>query len=152
MAIIDRYTLPDGRPVAPFEGELRVVMPALIEAFKKHGVALAYLFGSYARGEAEKYSDVDIAVLFDRDSTSDTFELYDDVYEILDTERFDLVDLNTPNIVFKFEVVSTGQVIYRKDIDVENNFEMAVLREYQDTNYLRRVQQNILKERVKEWF
>ena len=30
----------------------------------KNGVASAYLFGSYARGEAKKTSDVDIAISF----------------------------------------------------------------------------------------
>ncbi len=40
---------------------------ALDEAFQRHGVALAYLYGSQARGDARPLSDVDVAVQFTPD-------------------------------------------------------------------------------------
>ena len=45
-------------------GDLKPYRQALDEAFERHGVLLAYLYGSQARGEAGPLSDVDVAVLF----------------------------------------------------------------------------------------
>jgi predicted nucleotidyltransferase len=50
-------------------GELAQVQQALDQAFESHGVVLAYLYGSQARGDAGPLSDVDVAVLFGPDLT-----------------------------------------------------------------------------------
>ena len=48
-------------------GDLEPYQQALSEAFERHGVVLAYLYGSQARGDAGPLSDVDVAVLFSPD-------------------------------------------------------------------------------------
>ncbi len=45
-------------------GYLEQYQPALNEAFERRGVALAYLYGSQARGDAGPLSDADVAVQF----------------------------------------------------------------------------------------
>ena len=50
----------EGGPIGPIDSFL----PAVRDVCMKHGVALAYLYGSQARGDAGPLSDVDIAVLF----------------------------------------------------------------------------------------
>ena len=46
--------------------DLKVYLPKLQEFFASRSeVALAYLYGSYARGQAWAKSDLDIGVLFD---------------------------------------------------------------------------------------
>ena len=44
--------------------DLNQFQRALDEVFESYGVALAYLYGSQARGDAGPLSDVDVAVLF----------------------------------------------------------------------------------------
>ncbi|MFH1392458.1 MAG: nucleotidyltransferase domain-containing protein [bacterium] len=47
----------------------------LNKTLEKNQVKLAYLFGSQARGEAHKESDVDIAVLFDEKVNPESYLL-----------------------------------------------------------------------------
>ena len=42
--------------------ELKRLKPLIVKTLKKNGVARAGIFGSYARGEAKKHSDIDILV------------------------------------------------------------------------------------------
>ncbi len=46
--------------------DVKRLFPKIPEVFRRHPeVVAAYLFGSYAKGEAGPLSDVDIAYLFD---------------------------------------------------------------------------------------
>ena len=44
--------------------ELKRIKPIIVKILKKNGVARAGIFGSYARGEAKKNSDIDILIKF----------------------------------------------------------------------------------------
>jgi len=44
--------------------ELKKLKPKIIKILKKHKIAKAGIFGSYARGEQKKNSDIDILVEF----------------------------------------------------------------------------------------
>lgn len=48
------------------EKELEELKKAIVPILKKNGVVRAGIFGSFARGEAKKGSDVDILIKFDR--------------------------------------------------------------------------------------
>ena len=45
--------------------EIKKIKPKIIKVLKKHNVARAGIFGSYARGEQTKKSDIDILIEFD---------------------------------------------------------------------------------------
>lgn len=86
----------------------------LSPVFKNHDVNSAILFGSYAKGSANKYSDVDILV----DSGLKGlcfYGLLEDVCNKLKTS-VDLIDKSqlTPNSDFEKEIYSTGILIYEK--------------------------------------
>ena len=68
------------------------------------------------------------------------------------TERFDLVLLNRALLPLRFEIVSQGKLIYARDEETLNGFKIDVIRKYQDTAYLRTVQDQYLKERVRQWY
>lgn len=140
-----------------YRGPLRKIPPAprvsateVIEKLcplfaKQDEVLLAYLFGSYARGEERTSSDVDLAVLLKQKVRGDALleayrRLYLAIREALSTERFDLVLLNHASFSLQFAVVSQGKLIYARSEDVLNAFEINVIRKYQDAAYLRRVQ------------
>ena len=121
----------------------------------KRGVALAYLFGSYAYGKVSSSSDVDIAILLERCKEglySSYREIMLGIREALGTERFDLVLLNNAPPTLQFEVNSQGRLIFCRDEEVLNTFEMDVIRRFQDTGYLRKDQNDYLKKRAREWY
>ena len=74
------------------------------------------VFGSYAKGTANKNSDIDVAVFYeDTQITSyDLFIIAQELAELLNIE-VDLVNLRTASTVFKAQVYTTGIVIYSKD-------------------------------------
>lgn len=98
--------------------------------FRQKGVNLAYVFGSAMRG---KGNDVDIAVLYDGDIS----ELRTEIQEILGTWRVDLVNLKVAPLHICLEVISTGKLVHKVDDDTENNFEMLIIKKYQDFELIR---------------
>ncbi|MEM3485881.1 MAG: nucleotidyltransferase domain-containing protein, partial [Candidatus Methanomethyliaceae archaeon] len=91
---------------------------------------LAYLFGSAIRGNG---NDVDIAVLYDGDIS----ELRLEIQEILGTWRVDLVNLKVAPLHICFEIISTGKLVHKVDDETENNFEMLIIKKYQDSEPIR---------------
>lgn len=74
---------------------------ALQALLQEHPVQLAILFGSHATGTTHSTSDIDIAVEFDAQDSSDSnynemfFGLSADLSDTLSTDDVDLVDLHT---------------------------------------------------------
>jgi len=130
----------------PLPPDIMEKIQSLRPTFEKKGVLLAYLFGSLAeKGSGE---DVDLAILpGERDFTN----MREALGEALGTERVDVVNLKMASPLLRYQVIKTGALIYKKDEEVETDFEMAVLREYRDTSYMRKKQAKILEARTKEW-
>lgn len=111
--------------------------------FEQHGVELAYLFGSLARGEVGK--DVDLAILTQAEPA---YRLRAEIIECLDTERLDLVDLRRAAPSLRFEIIRNGRLLYCTDEETVERFEIDTLHQYRDTAYLRRQQMEYLRKRV----
>ena len=114
-------------------------------------VKFAYLFGSIASGKAGPLSDLDLAIYLDRrlDSFKYRLQLMEKLARIMKSEKFDLVVLNSASIVLKYEVVKNG-VILKDDRPRRVMFETAVLQEYLDTAYLRKVQREYIQQQLRE--
>lgn len=98
----------------------------LKQVFEKHGVALAYLFGSRAKGTAREDSDYDIAVLFEKQAgILDEVELAVDISKELGIppERVDVVSLNNADVMLKARVLKEGVPIYAKDDGLRGEWE-----------------------------
>jgi len=153
MGITEDRRGPSGKILPGLKMDLEEALCRLREVFAAKGVVLAYLFGSYAEGTATPKSDLDIAVLVEGGDLYESYrELFLAVREALGTERFNRLLLNGAPLSLKFEVVSHGRLIYCRDEDALNEFEMDVIRKYQDTAYLRAVQDEYRKERAKQWY
>ena len=88
-------------------------------------ISAIYLFGSQGDGSATKESDVDIAYLSGQKLSSvERWELSEKLASALSMD-VDLVDLSTPNTVFKYQIVSTSERIYGEGYEVES-FETLV--------------------------
>lgn len=131
----------------PLPEDIKERVSNLAPVFQRGEVLLAYLFGSLTRREQGK--DVDLAVLPGRENFA---ELRENIRKVLDTQRFDLVNLKSAPSLLKFEIIRDGTLIYKKDEVIENEFELCVLREYKDRAPVRKKQMEILKERTrKRW-
>ena len=102
-------------------------------------VAVAYLFGSTVRGEANSLSDIDIAVLF-KDSLlqEETFdlqlELIGELTELLNTNNVDLVVLNDSPLLLTYNIIRDG-IILKSDEPVRVRFETRIMSRYLDERY-----------------
>jgi predicted nucleotidyltransferase len=122
------------------------------EIFERHPeIVVAYLFGSRARGTAGPMSDYDFAL-----QTLDGIDSFDfssgigtEISAVLGTDAVDVVILNTvKDPVLKREAVLLGECLYTGDMLSRYKVEQGVLREYEDTRYLRSVQGAILHEQI----
>ncbi len=153
MGVPADYRGPSRTRLPDLRKEKKEIVERLHEFFEGREVLLAYLFGSLARGEERPLSDVDIAVLLPEEHLPTLFwELFADLRKVLGTERFDLLLLNRASPLLSFSVISEGEVLYFQSEEVLNTFEMETLRRFQDTAYLRRVQNEYLAERERVWF
>ena len=154
MGVAESRRGPQGKMLPLPKMDLDEIAARLRQVFQEQGVVLGYLFGSYVDGQPREASDLDIAVLLD--PTVDCYSAYRDlllaVREALHTERFDLVLLNSAPITLQFEVVSRGRLVYARSVEALNRYEMSILRRYQDTAYLRRVQDAYLREWARQWY
>lgn len=132
------------RPLPP---GIRKRLDLLRPVFESEEILLAYLFGSLSRGQSGE--DIDLAV-FPGEKGIGT--LRTTIYEILGTERIDLVNLKTAPPAMRFEVIKTGHLFYKRDDSTENRFEISAIKEFRDTAHLRNMQMRILEERTKRWF
>lgn len=112
-------------------------------------IKAAYLFGSYATGQNNKMSDLDIAVLLSDNykNTEVKLELLKGLVE-LGYDNIDLVILNRLSIVGKHEVVKHNKILYKSDNFESNSYFSLVVRKYLDFKPLLKVQRKYLKERI----
>jgi predicted nucleotidyltransferase len=88
----------------------------------------AYLFGSYASGEAGPQSDLDLAVLLPR--SADPVFIWELSCELADLAGVpvDLVDLRSASTVMQYQVITTGQRLWGQPL-MAGLFECFVLSE-----------------------
>ncbi|RLI63267.1 MAG: nucleotidyltransferase domain-containing protein [Candidatus Asgardarchaeum californiense] len=84
-------------------------------------VIFAYIFGSYARGETHRFSDIDIAVFLKEYSIDKEFELLDKLSPAIPIE-IDLIILNNAPPLLRHKVLSEGILLFCKDDDVHYKF------------------------------
>jgi uncharacterized protein len=109
-------------------------------------IQFAYLFGSRARNVHGPLSDIDVAVYLDKrfDCFSARLRFLEELSRLLEGHPLDLVVLNTAPLVLKYEVLCQG-VILKENKKRRIPFEAGVLREYFDTEPMRRVHVEKLK-------
>lgn len=138
MAIPERW-----RGVRPLPPEVAAKVRRLPELLRARGARLAYLFGSLTAGGQP--DDVDVAVLLREGSALD---LHGDVVRALGTDRVDVIDLAQAPPLLRFHVVREGELLYAESDEIENDFELAAIREYRDTRYHRAIQDAYLRDRA----
>jgi len=102
-------------------------------------VALAYLFGSVARGTPGPLSDIDLGVLLAAPAGRSEIlgALMDRLVLRLRTEDVDLVDLAAAPFPLRYRVVREGRVVVCVDPRLRERFEVETVRRYLDFQPLR---------------
>ena len=122
----------------PLSQPIDTYLPALASVFEEHGVVLAYLYGSQARGNAGPLSDVDMAVLFRAglsrlERGRRRVALISALADVLHRSDVFVVDLAGGSPLVRNKVRREGQVLYRPDDAIRVDFETTALRDYVDT-------------------
>ncbi len=116
--------------------QLECLRQAAREIMPRHGVLLAYLYGSQSDGSATPLSDVDVAILTEQRLTPRDRLDRELTLEIELAKRcpgdFDVRNLNQATLEVQGRVVQTGRLLYVKDEPTRVEFEANVRDRYFD--------------------
>ncbi|MDI6891767.1 MAG: nucleotidyltransferase domain-containing protein [Actinomycetota bacterium] len=138
------------------EHDPRKYFPKLIEMLNKDKDIIAvYIFGSYASNNIGPLSDVDIAVLLDRQFPKDKYfdkqlDLIGEIAHILQTDEVDVVILNRAPVDFQYSIIRKSKLLLKRDEPQRVNFETKVTDKYLDTQRIRDEYYSFLHKRIKE--
>ena len=111
---------------------------------KKHSINSLYLFGSLADGSYDEDSDLDLAYLtVNADNAPDYGSLYFDLQGI-SSRKLDLIDLRKASLVFTYQIIKDGKVIYDVDQERRTDFEDELIKKYLDYSTFTRLIQDEL--------
>lgn len=122
--------------------EIKDTLCPLFEKYRNK-VGFAYLFGSVAKGDACLLSDVDIAVYISQNIRDAYFDvkisLHADICRALKRNDVDIVVLNTAfNTMLIGDIIYNGVVIYDREPDLREDYEVRVMHKYIDFKTHRR--------------
>lgn len=119
----------------------------IIATMRSFGAVVGYLFGSYARETAGLRSDIDVAVAFPHEISSESQEnrvenIRNGLEKIFGADKVDVVNVGAVKnpLLLYLIVLGEGEILFSDDIPLKNNIAMRALREFEDTKYLRNIQ------------
>ncbi|MBM4141873.1 MAG: nucleotidyltransferase domain-containing protein [Nitrospira sp.] len=110
----------------------------LNDLFKEYPyIAAAYLFGSHASGRVSPMSDVDIAVLLKKPYPEGRYLIHQLDYlsfriEELLKKEVDVVEMNRQGLIFQYNILRTGKLIYDADPSFRANYVSRLISAYCD--------------------
>lgn len=124
----------------------------IINFFKKlPHVAAVILFGSFARKTANERSDVDVAILFEKqhlESPEKILSLREDLSALLNRD-VDLICLNTVSPILGMQVYKNGKILEMRNEREFADYQMRLFSEYAELKELRApMEKDILKRKL----
>jgi len=116
------------------------------------GIKFIVLFGSQASGNRSENSDFDVAVLTIKEKNISVLENYTEILDFLSKvldipdDRIDLTNLNKANPFLKYEVVSSGKLLYG-DEDEYADYRAGAFKDYIDSQPLFHLEKYLIKKR-----
>jgi len=119
----------------------------------KSYIDFVYLFGSVARGEVKPLSDFDVAVCIDSTQAPDDLfdirlKLLSELFNVLQTEKVDLIILNQAPVELSFRILKDGKLVFERDRQMRIDFREKVVREYLDKRYFLNQRHEIIREEM----
>ena len=126
-----------------------------VSVAEQYNLKLIVLFGSRARNETTKLSDIDIAVLAQdvsslNNAKSQLSLIFDLQYIMKDEGDIDLVILNSASPFLKYQVAMEGITLYEQSEDYFLKFAIQAMKEYEDVRHFDKYYQEIVKDFLKE--
>ena len=120
---------------------------------KKDCIELVYLFGSTARGEEGKLSDIDIGVylteiLSKEERFEKRLELISDITSVLKTNKLDLIIMNDASISLNFEIIKANNPIFVRNETKKIDVEVLIMAKYLDRRYYEKRASDIFLSKV----
>lgn len=127
----------------------------LAGALARPEVLAAFLIGSRARGDAGRFSDIDVAVIHTEGLDADQrlalrLGLLADATDALGTEEVDVVLLNEAPPAMRHDALREAVVLFDRDSDARLRFQLEAFHEYVDTEPLRELSSRRLRGRIRE--
>jgi len=118
-------------------------------------VILAFAFGSIVAGKIHSSSDIDIAVLLrscrDRHECAEiALSLGERLSATLNTDRVDLVVLNTASPLLMFEVATKGILIYERQVGLADSFKLKAVKMRMDAKKFTELDKAAIKKFLSE--
>ena len=118
-------------------------------------VSALYIFGSSAKGNRTKESDIDIAVLIDEPSLKkkDIEKFRRKYYEAsprFSLRRVDIVILNAAPVFLKYQVIKTGKILFDRNRKLRVGFTEKTINEYLDFKPILDIHLNAVASRFRE--
>lgn len=111
----------------------------------KYNLSLVMLFGSEARLTANKESDIDIAYLSKKSlSLEEEIALEEEIEKLINSDKIQLVNIQTASPLFLKEIIRDGVVLYQSDIFVYENLKSYAYKTFIETKFLRDMRHNRL--------
>ncbi len=115
----------------------------------KHSASLVFLFGSHASKQANRFSDIDIGILFNTVPSHDEFNTIKEDLSALLKNDIDLVILNDASPIIKMQIIKKGVLVSQQHKNDYCNFYGDTVKQYDDLKIIRRnCEDNILKGRL----
>src|SRR4030043_559271 len=118
----------------------------------EQGIRFIVFFGSQAVGNRGENSDYDMAVLTTKEKNISVLENYSEILDFLSKVldipdyRIDLTNLNKANPFLKYEVVSSGKLLYGNE-DEYADYRAGAFKEYIDSQPLFHLEKYLIKKR-----
>ena len=119
---------------------------------KKYSLRLLVLFGSQARGDAYKKSDIDIA--YAADQTIDITEenrMALELYSVFGTAKLDMVNLAKADPLLLKRITEEGIALYEANASFFNNLYLYAMNAYRESKMLRDLRQYLVNVRNEQF-
>lgn len=109
----------------------------LIVYFKTQpSIVGAWIVGSYGTEYQREDSDIDFAILFDKDINElEEMKFACDITEILKIENIDTINLRKAPITLQFKTIKEGRTLYEADYIKVSDYIEYVINNYGDKKY-----------------
>lgn len=123
----------------------------LKKALAKQPIKLAYLYGSYSRGQETPKSDIDIAIVLENPQGKTVFGFPADVSIHIPGKEIDLRVIDSESDpVFLHSVLKNKILLFAKDEKTRTDFEVKAMKIFFDTEHLRKLNYYYLKKSLED--
>jgi len=123
--------------------------------YQKDEIIFAYIYGSVARNQHTRLSDIDLAIYIDEDKkpAAGPFGYRSEIIAELQPlagNDIDLIILNEASNLLAYNVFKEGRLLFNKDPDLRTTVHAKTVDKYLDFLPMLRVQEKYLNKRIEE--